>query len=383
MAWNEIPAREDENLHFQAYYARLNILYGLLGETSRFVFDQIWKSAEESPMKQFKKSALVGLMTGDLIQALGLTEVTKIEPSMGNWFTHSGATRYREINSHTREAEIKLPSRTIKGIVRTDCYLTSTADANMRDQDEISLVVGRLISPLKFDLIVAGYREPPSTAARIRNVAPPRQKWAGATDLTSLSKGDAWSSKLLELSITGAPDEYLLATAVLDTLSRFQSSIEEQGAWRLLYDDSGHAMHERQHQGMFRIFSRLTFGSLGIQLDPNTDRGSGPTDFTVGLNGLTAILEFKKDDKLAELRHGISIQLPVYMRSASAVYGFYVVMCHTRDPEEVKNYLTGIQEAEPELEFITCVIVDCRKRSSASKAATRSAILDDSPGSAN
>ncbi|MFJ6464735.1 hypothetical protein ACIQM0_27525 [Streptomyces sp. NPDC091387] len=377
MAWNEIPAREDENLLVQAYYARTNILYGLLGKTSKLIFDKIWESAEKSTLESMKKSALVGLMIGDLIQALGLTEATDRQPGIGDWFLHSGTTTYRTVGPGMKEAEIALSSGVIKAVVRSDCCLTSTADVNMSGQDDISLVLGRLISPEKFDLVVAGYREPASSTIRLKG-----RHWGPldrtiTTDLESISQGDAWSSKLLELEIRGASDEYMLANSVLDTLSRFQSSIEDQGGWKLLHDDTGKAMHERQHQGMFRIFSRLVFGSLGVQLEPNTDHGSGPTDFTVRLKSASAIVEFKKDDKITELRHGISVQLPIYMRSAGATYGFYVVMCHSRDPEDVRQYLTGINDADPDLEFITCVIVDCRKRTSASKAATRSAVSEN------
>ncbi|WP_433341292.1 hypothetical protein [Streptomyces sp. CA-253872] len=374
MSWNDIPAREDENLLIQAYYARTNVLYGLLGKTSKSVFDKIWESAERSPLEGMKKSALIGLMAGDLIQALGLTEATDSRPDIGEWFLHSGTTTYRTVGRGMKEAEIILPTGIIKATIRSDCCLTSTADVNMSGQDDISLVLGRLISPEKFDLIVAGYREPAPNATRLTGHHWDLSNRTSTTDLEIVSQGKSWYSKLLELEIRGASDEYILVHSVLDTLSRFQSSIEDQGGWKLLYDDVGKAMHERQHQGMFRIFSRLVFGPLGIQLEPNADHGGGPTDFTARLKSASAIIEFKKDDKIAELRHGLSIQLPIYMRAVGATYGFYVVMCHSRDPEDLRKHLAEISEADPDLEFITCLIVDCRKRTSASKAATRSAI---------
>ncbi len=63
MAWNEIPAHNDKTLNFQAYYAHTNALYGLLRPTSKFIFDQIWESAEQSTFKELKKTALIGFLT--------------------------------------------------------------------------------------------------------------------------------------------------------------------------------------------------------------------------------------------------------------------------------------------------------------------------------
>ncbi|WP_157815704.1 hypothetical protein [Kitasatospora sp. CB02891] len=379
MAWNEIPARDDANLSFQAYYGRINILYSLLRPTSRFVFDQIWESAERSELKEFKKSALVGLFVADLVRALGLKEITECEPEVGDWFVHSGVTSYCKLESGLRAAEIEISGRIIRGAVRADCYITGTAAVNMDGRDDISFVVGRLTSYSKFDLVAAGYREPVSSLAGLRQIDLRVDGPSGVADLAALSMGDAWSSKLLQLEVRGVPDQGLLNGAVLDTVARFQSAVEDQGGWKLLYDDSGKVMHERQHQGMFRMFSRLTFGTLGIQMDANSDHGSGPTDFTLRLNKAAAIIEFKKDDKLEEIRHGVLIQLPIYMRSSGIAFGFYIVMCHKRDPGEIERILSGVVDADPTLAGVTCVVVDCRRRISASKAPARSALAAELP----
>ncbi|MFD7285218.1 hypothetical protein [Streptomyces sp. NPDC059863] len=377
MAWNDIPARNDKNLSFQAYYARTNVLYSLLRPTSKFVFDQIWESAERSTFKELKKTTLVGFLMADLIQGLGLREISEIEPRVGDWLIHSGVTNYCRLETGVSEARIDLPSGEVRGIVRTECNLSSTASANMVDCDDISLVVGRLISPKKFDLVAAGYREPSLTVARVRNINLSSHTLGGVADLAKLAEGAPWSSNLLNLDVQGVSSRDLLDGAVIDTLARFQCAIEEQGTWRLLHDDAGHVMHERQHQGMFRMFSRLTFGSLGIHLDANSDHGSGPTDFTLRLNSAIAIMEFKKDDKLSEIRHGISVQLPIYMRSAGADRGFYVVMCHRRDPEGVMSELANLARADSSLDGISCIVVDCRRKISASKAPTRSAVAGE------
>ncbi|WP_188284859.1 hypothetical protein [Streptomyces sp. CBMA29] len=378
MAWNEIPAKDDVNLMFQPYYARANILYSLLGPMEKIIFDAIASNPDTgAEFSDFRKSALVSVTISQIIHSMALREATEIEPEIGEWFVHSGITTYRPLGGGHKEASISLPSRTITGMVRDDCNITASASVNMDGHDEISLVVGRLISYSKFDLVVAGYREPSPNVAKIRQ-AKILESGPGVADLAALASGRHWANMLPTVSLADAADDDLLAVAMLDTIFRFRGAIEEQGGWKLLYDDTGRVLHERQHQGMFQIFSRLTFGSLKIHLESNSDHGSGPTDFTARLNNATAVIEFKKDDKLQEVRHGILTQLPMYMKSAQASQGYYVVMCHRRDPDEVTAILKRESEEnfDPNCPEIKAVIVDCRRRISASKAPTRSGIAD-------
>ncbi|WP_432252754.1 hypothetical protein [Streptomyces sp. HNM1019] len=379
MAWNEIPAKDDPNLMFQPYYARTNILYPLLEPTGKMIFDAIATAPARDGMasSEFKKSALVSVIICEIIHALALREITEHEPEIGEWFVHSGTTIYRPLESGTKEASIPLHARTIASTVRDECNITASAYANMTGHDDVSFVIGRLISHSKFDLVVAGYREPSPNIARIHQAKTPRNR-SGLTDLAALATGNHWVNMLPEVDIFGATDQDLLHLAMMDTISRFQTTIEHQGGWKLLYDDNGKVLHERQHQGMFQIFSRLTFGALRIHLDANPDHGSGPTDFTARLNGAMAIIEFKKDDKIQEIRHGILTQLPMYLKSAQATQGYYIVMCHRRDPEEVAAILKRDSEEhfDPSCPEIKAIVVDCRRRMSASKAPTRSGIAN-------
>jgi hypothetical protein len=114
MAWNEIPARDDADLAIQVYYARINVIYSTLPRCSRMVFDNIRESANRSEFAQFKKSALLGLTMKDIIHALGLMEVTEFEAKNGDWFVHSGVTKYRSLAAGLREASITLASKVIR-----------------------------------------------------------------------------------------------------------------------------------------------------------------------------------------------------------------------------------------------------------------------------
>ncbi|WP_329146080.1 hypothetical protein OG275_17170 [Streptomyces niveus] len=379
MAWNKIAAKDDANLVFQPYYARTNILYALLKPTGRMIFDAIANELDRarSELSSLRKSALVSVTIAEIIHSLALREITEREPEIGDWFIHSGTTAYRPLESGKREASISLPFRTITGTVRDECNITASASANMHGHDDISLVVGRLTSYSKFDLVAAGYREPSPNVDRIRQTKT-SENGPGVTDLAALAAGRHWVNMLPTVQVPGVTDNDLLALAMMDTISRFQTVIEDQGGWKLLYDDNGKVLHERQHQGMFQIFSRLTFGALKIHMDANPDHGCGPTDFTARLNGATAVIEFKKDEKIQEIRHGILTQLPMYIKSAQATQGYYIVMCHRRDPSEVAAILKKDSEdhSDPSCPEIKAIIVDCRRRISASKAPTQSGIAD-------
>jgi hypothetical protein len=379
VAWNEIPAKDDANLVFQPYYARMNILYSLLGSTEKMIFDGMVRNFDTVGVEfsSLRKSALVSVIIAQIIHSLSLREITEYEPGIGEWFVHSGTTTYRPLGGGIKEASIALPSRTITGMVRDECNITDSASVNMSGHDEISFVVGRLTSDSKYDLAVAGYRESSFNVVKIRQ-AKTLHNVSDVTDVAALAAGRRWGDMLPTVSLAGVADDDVLALAVLETATRFRAAIEEQGGWKLLYGNDGKVLHERQHQGMFQIFSRLIFGSLKIHLDSNTDHGSGPTDFTARLNDATAVIEFKKDDKLQEVRHGMLIQLPIYMKSAQAGQGYYVVMCHRRDPNEVAAVLKKDSEEnfDPSCPEIKVIIVDCRRRISASKAPTRSGIAD-------
>lgn len=80
------------------------------------------------------------------------------------------------------------------------------------------------------------------------------------------------------------------------------------------------------------------------------------------------IVEFKKDYDLQRIIHGLTVQLPTYMKSAAATSGIFAVMCHTRDPQDVANLLSR-QAIQPEDDVRLMIeTVDCRERRSASRA---------------
>jgi hypothetical protein len=362
-------ARHDPNLEFQAYYARLNALNVILSPLSINLLQLAWETAATQPMLELRRSTTVGMLVADMIRALDLKEITRYPIKTGEWFTHSGVTRYRSLGKGLKEAKIDLPdNRHFVGTIRDECQITRSAEGNMSGADEISLVVGRVLSETKFDLVVAGYRTPPfmvaaAAGARTFDLSPVP---GNVLDLLT----HAPHLHVPQTSYLGISEEDTLSSAIGDTLHRFKQAVEHQGGWKNLYDDSkGSPAPETRHQSLFRLFGTLSFEMFGIQVMPNADHGSGQTDLTLVLGDAVQVVEFKKDHDQARLVHGLTRQLPKYMRAAKTIVGWYFIMCHDRDPEEVRESLAPAWnqiEAEVDLK-IGLIAVDCRRQQSASK----------------
>lgn len=365
-----IEARKDPNLRISAYYARLNALNELLSPLTRDALHRVWEFTASEEMKQLRRSAAVGAIVSDLIRALDIKEISSggIEP--GQWFVHSGVTHFARQGYDRKQATIKLGSdRYITASTRRECEITGTSDVNMDGEDEISFILGRLLTNSKFDLVVAGYRKHPFLASPlVRRSIDLDEALGNVIDL--VDHGARLKSLGATLRYERSEDWQSLAFAVHDTLDRFRQAIEYEGAWAHLYDTKHKPANESRHQGLFRLFSRISFEILGIETFPGANHGAGPTDLTLTLREDVHVLEFKKDYDLQRLVQGLTVQLPTYLRSAGTMIGTYAVMCHNRDPREIQDILEPLRastEAEARL-LLQLEIIDCRQKDSASRA---------------
>lgn len=366
MAWNEIPAKEDPSLSFQPYYVRLNTLGQFLSPFSMRIFTDAWNSTELVSSTELRKSMLAGRLLIDIIRAFSLGEIVEGGVPVGGWFVHSGITKYSNLAGGARRASIGLPDGSyIHGTVRKNCEITATASANMVGEDEISLVIGRLLSPTKFDLIAAGYRDPIATLKGFG-----RAQETGSDDFGSVIRAVARNPRWTGLPILQYEysDAVLLEAAVVDALERFAVAIRDQGAWKLLYGSDGTPVSEQRHQDLFRIFANMVFHHLEIDIHPGADHGNGATDLTISLRNIKWVIEFKKDRDKAAMVRGLVNQLPAYMRSVGTNYGAFIVLCHDRDPETVKAILDQEREMMAgNSRNILVDTIDCRRQVSASK----------------
>lgn len=361
MAWNEVPAKDDAKFRLQAYYARLNILRQFLSPFSVQVFEESWKAARDQDLGKTARSALVGEISGLLIKSLRPEEVSLMDPPVGGWFVHSGITRYRRDGDDQVASLVTAGGTTLQGIIRRECVITNSALANMRGEDDVSFILGRRTAQTKFDLVVAGFREAWMHLHGTDRIV----EIAARSPIEQDPKHSLLPYLVPRIQISGITDEQTLAYAVNDTIDRFTRAVEKEGAWRILYDANGKPAHETRHQALFRLFAQLSFVAIGATIQPNADHGRGPTDITLTLNGAVHVIEFKKDTSISKIEHGLKVQLPLYMESAGAMFGSYIVMCHEREKSKV---LPIIADAEDSRVVISTYVVDCRKQKSASIA---------------
>ena len=191
--------------------------------------------------------------------------------------------------------------------------------------------------------------------------------------------------KVPKISYQGVPDADMLAAAIADTFDRFKYAVEHEGVWKQLYDPGREPAHESRHQALFRLLASLSFEALGIKALPAADHGSGPTDLTLVLRDAVQVVEFKKDYNLRRLVHGLTVQLPAYMKSAMTQAGAYMVMCHERSPEEVSEMLEEAKaQINTEVNLALFIgVVDCRPQKSASRASQSRPARRRASGSVN
>ncbi|MEV4576625.1 hypothetical protein AB0K16_25585 [Nonomuraea jabiensis] len=105
---------------------------------------------------------------------------------------------------------------------------------NMQETDDVSLVIGRLISPSKFDLVIADVRDVVHTLTHLEG-----------RSLDLLGQGDplaATTSRehyLPRIAYSNSSDRDILMAAVHDTVDRFKIAVRDHGACKHLYDATG------------------------------------------------------------------------------------------------------------------------------------------------
>lgn len=358
MVWNNIAAKNDPDLRLDVYYLRANILGRILSPLSAKLFIEAWDSYRESDLSGLSRSRMSGIIISDLIRALALEEIEHIREPESGWFVHSGVTTYGPHEGSSCTATISLENGdSLQSIVRDDCMITATATTNMRGVDDVSFIVGRLLSNEKFDLVAAGYR---SYSGAIIDRGVKRLETLHSVEAMTYAN-DAFS--VFPSINFGFPDKDILNATVLDTTEHFADAVRNKGAWSILYKENGQPAHETRHQALFCNFAAIPFRMLGIMVHPGADHGSGPTDLTLTRGNSTHIVEFKKDVSRSKVLHGLEIQLPRYMESVGAQDGTYIVACHDGDPARAREWVSEKVPAG-----IRVGTIDCRKRVSASKA---------------
>ena len=165
-------------------------------------------------------------------------------------------------------------------------------------------------------------------------------------------------------------DEASFIAAVDKMISQFQNFVENQGGWRLLWNDDGSAKREEAAQRVFLGIVMHYCHANNIDISSEANIGRGPVDFKVSQGHLLrALMELKKANN-GKFWNGLHRQLPKYQQAEGIRNGYFVVIVltdnHIKKLEDIEAQVKAVNQ---ELPFsIKAVVIDGRRNpASASK----------------
>ena len=155
---------------------------------------------------------------------------------------------------------------------------------------------------------------------------------------------------------------------VLKICNQFKKLIEENGLWRLLYDDKGYVKHESAAQLLFYGIADSYCTANNIDISRENNNGQGPVDFKLSVGAVNKVLVEIKLTSNSQLLHGIQTQLPIYMQQEHTKKAIYLVIenGHRKRLEELQDYYNGLDKTEKEK--IKLIVIDGTPKESASRA---------------
>jgi hypothetical protein len=115
-------------------------------------------------------------------------------------------------------------------------------------------------------------------------------------------------------------------------VTAFQRFVEEQGGWRLLWNDDKTRKPEEAAQLLFKGVVQSYCRSNDIVVDREVELGRGPVDFKFSSGySRRALLEVKKLDN-TKFWQGLRKQLPSYLKSDECRNGWFVALRYDTSP---------------------------------------------------
>lgn len=158
----------------------------------------------------------------------------------------------------------------------------------------------------------------------------------------------------------GVSSETEFVRSIETMLKEFRHFVEENGGWRLLWNDNGNPRKEKAAQLLFLGIVSHYCHANDIDISREADIGRGPVDFKVsrGYN-LRVLLELKLA-KNSRFWHGLERQLPTYQLAESIDKGYFIVVAFNKqDFERIKNIQSIVEEVRKRTgRVIKPIIVD-------------------------
>lgn len=175
----------------------------------------------------------------------------------------------------------------------------------------------------------------------------------------------AYPLSLMELPLETTDDVLAVTHKICD---RFKSLIEDNGLSKLLYDSNGMPKHESAAQLLFYGIADSYCDANNIDLTKEGNNGRGPVDFKLSRGTRDKVVVETKLTSNSQLRHGVEIQLPIYMKQEKTRQAIYLIIDNGH-PKALKNFVNFYNNLSREIKAkISYMIIDATPQPSASKA---------------
>jgi hypothetical protein len=158
--------------------------------------------------------------------------------------------------------------------------------------------------------------------------------------------------------------------SILRTIvEQFKHFVEEEGGWRLLWNDTGTPKPEGAAQLLFQGIVKHYCRANDVDVSREVETGRGPVDFKFSAGYRSrALLEVKLASN-SRFWNGLTKQVPTYLDAAEVRDGFVLVVVHTEDQyKRLGNIQEAIRARNDSLSWtVTPLIVDATRKQSASK----------------
>ena len=170
----------------------------------------------------------------------------------------------------------------------------------------------------------------------------------------------------LGLSIS-QPNDF--SPAVQAMVTAFRHFVEENGGWRLLWNDDSTSRGEEAAQRLFLGTVAHYCRANNIDVSPEPNIGRGPVDFKVSRGHQFRTLLEVKLARNTRFWHGLRDQLPTYLRAEQATDSYFIVIIYDHRDElrvaEIKDVAADVSQRGGC--SITPFVVDARPKLSASR----------------
>jgi len=278
-------------------------------------------------------------------------------------------------NPLTGKAVLLVPRRFLNTlpVLNANDWFDSSLNSDLRQQ--LNVNVGQRVSKRKIVELARQHPDRIRTWADEQESRPDLKGYDFDADRRGLINWDragrefAAANPLTTISqVTNQEELRGLLQSVLELFKRF---VEQQGGWRLLWNDDGSEKPEEALQLAFLGVAQNYLRLFNVELDREVELGRGPVDFKLSQGSKVRILvEFKKTTS-GKFWNGLEHQLTSYMTSDGCAEGWFVAVRY-RDGRQHDAKVTELHRrtAKASLDLGATVkhfYVDARRPVSASR----------------